>query len=70
MEQIFHDYNLLKIVIFIFPIYLLCFALYHLVKNENLESNQKIIWILVIFFFNFIGSLIYLFVHNRRSKSL
>lgn len=70
MEQIFQDYNLLIIVIVIFPVYLLCFALYHLFKNDKLETNQKIIWVVVIFLFNFIGSLIYLFVHNRRPKSL
>ena len=70
MEQIFKDYNLLKVVIVIFPIYLLCFAIYHLVKNDKLEAKQKIVWIIVIFLFNFIGSLIYLFIHNRRPKSL
>lgn len=70
MEQLFQDSNLLVIVLMLLPVFIFCFALYHLFNNEELETHQKIIWLVVIFLFHFIGSLIYLNRHNRKSKSL
>ena len=32
--------------------------------NQALDSTMKIVWALVIFFFPFIGALVYLFIHQ------
>ncbi|WP_394366183.1 PLDc N-terminal domain-containing protein [Sphingobacterium daejeonense] len=45
------------------------FSLYHLMTNNKIERNQKIVWVLVIFLFNIIGSIIYLLIHNRKIKT-
>ena len=37
-------------------------------QNEPAEGNDKIIWIIIILFLNFLGSLIYFFA--RRSKRI
>ncbi|WP_099371882.1 PLD nuclease N-terminal domain-containing protein [Sphingobacterium sp. 1.A.5] len=68
MEQFFRDHNLFKILLILIPIYILCFSLYHLMTNNKIERNQKIVWVLVIFLFNIIGSIIYLLIHNRKIK--
>jgi hypothetical protein len=41
-------------------------TLLDIVKNERLNSTEKLIWILVVFFFPFLGSLIYLAVGRKR----
>gem|GEM_PF-1538549 len=69
MEQFFRDHNLFKILLILIPIYILCFSLYHLMTNNKIERNQKIVWVLVIFLFNIIGSIIYLLIHNKKIKT-
>ncbi|MGJ8678352.1 MAG: PLD nuclease N-terminal domain-containing protein [Akkermansiaceae bacterium] len=33
-------------------------------KNESSEGNDKVVWLLVIVFFNWLGALIYFFVRR------
>jgi hypothetical protein len=41
-------------------------TLLDIIKNERLNSTDKLIWILVVFFFPFLGSLIYLAIGRKR----
>jgi hypothetical protein len=38
------------------------------IQNKSLESNEKIIWALVIIFLHFLGALIYFFVTRSRAR--
>jgi hypothetical protein len=42
------------------------YALISAIKNERLDPNMRLIWVLVIIFVNLIGALIYLFVAPDR----
>lgn len=53
---------LLSVFLFILPI----IALVDIVKNE-FEGNNKIVWVLIVIFFNIIGSILY-FLIGRKQK--
>lgn len=42
------------------------FALISAIKNENLDANMRLIWVLVIILVNGLGALIYLLVAPNR----
>jgi len=41
-------------------------TLLDIVKNGRLNSSEKVIWILVVFFFPLLGSLLYLAVGRKK----
>ena len=55
----------LAIVVGIFWLWMLIDAL----TNDRLDSTMRIVWAAVIFFFPFIGALVYLFVGRRGSSA-
>ncbi len=57
---------LFAILFFVFWIIMLVDA----AKRKFKESSDKVVWILVIIFANFIGALIYYFVVYNKEKSL
>jgi hypothetical protein len=40
--------------------------LIHALTNKGLDSVEKLIWVLVIFFLHFLGALIYFFVGRPK----
>jgi len=40
--------------------------LIHAITNKGLRDTEKILWVLVIFFLHFIGSLIYFFIGRPK----
>jgi len=51
---------------------LLCFAfwlwmLIHAITNKGLSDGEKILWVLVIIFLPFVGSIIYFFVGRTKA---
>jgi hypothetical protein len=44
------------------------YALVDAIKNPALESNERLIWILVILLANWVGALIYLFAGRKRKR--
>ena len=53
------------VLAFVFWIWMLIDA----IKNPRLDSNQRIIWVLVIVFLNWIGALIYYFAGRDPSTN-
>jgi hypothetical protein len=43
-------------------------AIIDLVRNENLDSNAKIIWVIVIVIFPFVGSIVYLVAGRNQGR--
>lgn len=60
MIQNITEYLPILIPLFILQLILLVTAIMHLVKNDRLTQQNKIIWALVIVFVNIIGPIIYL----------
>lgn len=56
--------GLLGLLAFVFWIWMLIDC----IQNKSLESNEKIIWALVIIFLHFLGALIYFFVTRSRAR--
>lgn len=52
----------LGILAFVFWIWMLIDA----IQNPRLDGTEKIVWVLVIIFVNWLGALIYYFVGRRR----
>lgn len=53
---------------------LACFAfwlwmLIHAITNKGLPDGEKIVWVLVIIFLPFIGSIIYFFIGRPKGRS-
>jgi len=44
--------------------------LIHAITNKGLEGAEKIVWVLVIIFLPFIGSIIYFFIGRPRGQAL
>ncbi|SFB98861.1 Phospholipase_D-nuclease N-terminal [Alkalibacterium subtropicum] len=59
------DYLPIIIPLLLLQLVLMTTALLHLVKNESLDKNNKIVWALVIIFVNTIGPILYL-VFGRK----
>lgn len=60
MMQNVTDYLPILVPLVLLQLALMITALVHLVRNEKLNQNNKIIWALVIIFVNLIGPIIYL----------
>ncbi|OJF94554.1 PLD nuclease N-terminal domain-containing protein [Alkalibacterium sp. 20] len=63
--------NLMEYLPIIVPLVLLQLilmvtALLHLIKNDRLDQNNKIIWALVIIFVNLIGPILYLIFGRKE----
>jgi len=39
-----------------------------ILKNKRLEATEKLVWIFVAFLLPILGSLLYLFIGNRKNK--
>jgi hypothetical protein len=52
----------IAILLFVFWIMMLVDC----IKNPGLSSNERIIWILVIVFFNWLGALIYMLAGRKK----
>ncbi len=41
--------------------------LFHTITNKGLDDFEKIVWVLVVFFLPFIGSIIYFFIGRPKA---
>lgn len=62
----FMEYLPIIIPLVILQLILLITAITHLVKNDRIKQNDKIIWALVIVFLNIIGPIIYLIFGRKE----
>ncbi|MDB6021706.1 MAG: hypothetical protein JWQ04_1563 [Pedosphaera sp.] len=60
----FGIWGLVALVVFIFWIWMLVDC----IRNDRLDSNQRIIWALVIFFLYGLGALIYFLAGRNRGS--
>ena len=60
------EYLPIIIPLVLLQLILMVTALLHLIKNDRLEQNNKIIWALVIIFVNLIGPIIYLIFGRKE----
>ncbi|MCW2260107.1 PLDc N-terminal domain-containing protein [Sphingobacterium sp. JUb78] len=58
------------LAIFIVPFIIVLYTVYHILKNKNLSSNKQILWIIVVFLFNFIGSIFYWWFGKDKSQDI
>ena len=63
----------LLLLLFMGAIGLACFAfwlwmLIHAITNKGIADTEKIVWVIVIIFLPFLGSLIYFFVGRPKSS--
>lgn len=54
----------------ILAIFLLIFYIIKIIKNEKLESNKKVMWVLLLLFFNVVTMIAYYFLHILRDKKV
>ncbi len=54
---------ILSILGFIFWIWMLIDA----IRNKSLTDTEKIVWVLVVIFLNFLGAVIYFFVGRKNT---
>ncbi|PRY83632.1 PLD nuclease N-terminal domain-containing protein [Alkalibacterium olivapovliticus] len=66
MSLNFMEYLPIIIPLLILQLILLVTAILHLIKNDQIEKNDKIIWALVIVFINIIGPIIYLIFGRKE----
>jgi hypothetical protein len=62
-EPIFLSLTVLALVLLAFVFWV--WTLLHAINNPSLSGTEKIVWLLVIFFLNFPGALIYSFAGRR-----
>jgi uncharacterized membrane protein len=43
--------------------------LFHAITNNGLGKTEKIVWVLVVFFLNLLGALIYFFLGRTKATS-
>lgn len=60
------EYLPIIIPLVLLQLILMVTALLHLIKNDRLEQNNKIIWALVIIFVNLIGPILYLIFGRKE----
>lgn len=60
------EYLPIIIPLVLLQLVLMVTALLHLIKNDRLEQNNKIIWALVIIFVNLIGPILYLIFGRKE----
>lgn len=60
------DYLPIIMPLALLQLILLITAIIHLVKNDRLASNDKIVWALVIILINIIGPIIYLIFGRKE----
>ncbi|MER2063763.1 MAG: PLD nuclease N-terminal domain-containing protein [Alkalibacterium sp.] len=60
------DYLPIILPLLLLQITLMVTALLHLVKNDRLDRNNKIVWALVIIFVNLIGPILYLIFGRKE----
>lgn len=53
-------------ILSLFVLLLSLFAVVKIVSNTELETNQRIMWLLIVFFIPLFGPIIYFFVRSRE----
>jgi Phospholipase_D-nuclease N-terminal len=56
----------LAVFLFVFWIWMLIDC----IKNENIGGTEKVVWVLLMIFFHFLGSLIYFFTARTRRPAM
>lgn len=50
------------------PLIFIIYSIYHIINNDKLHGNKKILWIVCIFVLNFMGCFFYWFLGNNTTK--
>lgn len=53
-------------ILCLFVLLLSLFAVVKILSNTELETNQRIMWLLIVFFIPLFGPIIYFFVRSRE----
>ena len=61
---------ILHMLYMILAISLMAFYIVKVIKNDKLEPNKKVMWVLLLFFFNIITMIIYYFLHILGDKKV
>lgn len=56
--------------LFIIPFILVVYTIYHIIKNKNLSTDRRILWLIVVFLFNFIGSIFYWWFGKDKTSGI
>jgi len=59
--------ELILLLLFI-PQCLVIYTLYSIITNDKFASDKKILWIVVVFLFNIIGSILYWMIKKKSQK--
>lgn len=58
-------------IIWLIGIIVVIIAIFDIIKQTEMNGTNKIIWLLIVIFFNLIGSIIYfIIIKNSRDKNL
>lgn len=68
MQLSFINVGWMEMTVLLIPILFVIYTLYNVLNNRLLSTDKKILWVLVVFLFNVIGSVIY-WVVGRESTS-
>lgn len=67
MNLLFLNISTTEILIILPLLVLFAYTLYDAIKNKNLTSNERILWILVILIGNLLGWLAYWLLGKKRA---
>jgi len=57
----------LILVFALIPLCVAIYTLYNIITNDKLTSERKVIWVVVVFLFNILGSILYWIIEPNKS---
>ncbi len=62
-----NDFQIIIVLLFVVLVILLpLLALIDIVRNDFKDSNQKLVWVVVVLCFNLIGSILYFVIGTKQ----
>lgn len=59
----------LILLFLLIPQFLVIYTLYNIVTNNKFANDKKLLWVVVVFLFNVIGSIIYWMVEMKKPRA-
>ncbi|WP_343561346.1 PLDc N-terminal domain-containing protein [Sphingobacterium sp.] len=59
----------LILILFFIPQCLVIYTLYSIITNDRFASDKKILWIVIVFLFNIIGSILYWMIETKKPEA-
>ncbi|RKE57352.1 MULTISPECIES: PLDc N-terminal domain-containing protein [Sphingobacterium] len=60
--------ELILLLLFI-PQFLVIYTLYNIVTNNKFTNDKKLLWVVVVFLFNIIGSILYWMIETKKPEA-